>query len=153
MHKKKLLLISFITILLLAIFHILALKFSWYWRFRWIHIFAHIAGGFWIALMSLWIALKIGHIEKITHYKKRALIVMLGSALLVGILWEVFELIFKIDLVQSIGYWPYTSIAVAGDFTGGIIAYLYFMKDKKTANILPAKPENNLILPMIIKTN
>ena len=115
------------------------------------HLFVHMMGGFWIAITILWIALKIGHIEKITHYKRRALIIMVGSALIIGIVWEIFELVFKIDLVNKIGYWPYTINAVVADLIGGIIAFWYFMSSKKSANVLPKKSENYLIMPLVIK--
>ncbi len=136
MLKKKLLFASFITILLIAVFHFLALKNSWYWIFRWLDILVHIVGGFWVSLTSLWIALKVGHIEKITNYKRRSLFIMLGSVLIAGISWEIFEVVFKINFLHNIGYWNDSLKDVASGFVGGIISYLYFIKNKKTKGCL-----------------
>src|ERR1035437_330704 len=93
---RKLLLISLFTILFIAVFHYFAIKYSWYWKYRWIDIPVHLVGGFWVSLTALWICLKIKHIDNIFGYKKKALIVMLSSVLIVGIFWELFELIFHI---------------------------------------------------------
>jgi hypothetical protein len=153
MLKRRLLIISFFTILLVAIFHFMALKYSWYWSFRWIDIPVHIVGGFWVSLTVLWIALKVGHIEKITNYKKRALVLMIGSAFIVGILWEVFEVVFKINFLHNVGYWRDSLKDILDDFLGGGLAYLYFIKSKKSKNCLIVKPESHLMVPLVTKNN
>src|SRR3989344_7192631 len=104
MLNKKLLIISLLTILLIAIFHFFSLRYSWYWTYRWLDIPVHIIGGFWVSLTVLWISLKIKHIDNIFGYKKKALLVMLGSVLILGIFWEIFELIFKITSINNAGY-------------------------------------------------
>jgi hypothetical protein len=149
MLKKKLLLISFITVLFIAIFHYLALKYSWYWTFRGLDIPVHIVGGFWVSLTALWVALKIGHIEKITDYKKRALLIMLSSVLIVGILWEIFEVVFKITFLHDIGYFADSLKDILNGLIGGIISYLYFMQSKSAKNCVLKEPDSSL--SMIIK--
>ena len=131
MLKNRLLLISIITIIFIAVFHYLALKNSWYWTVKWIDIPVHILGGFWVAITVLWISLNIKHIDSINGYKKRALLVMLIPVLVVGISWEIFELIFKITNLHDVGYWSDTLSDILNGFIGGIIAFLYFTKNKK----------------------
>ena len=145
MLKKKLLLISIITIILIGIFHFLALKYSWYWSFRWIDIPMHIIGGFWVSITVLWVSLKIGHIESINGYKKKALLVILGSVLIVAIFWELFELIFKITSLHDIGYWKDSLCDILNTFIGGVVGFLYFTKNKKAKRpaIIDRKVRNN----------
>jgi ABC-type enterochelin transport system permease subunit len=151
MLKKKLLLISILTILFIAIFHYFALKNSWYWTFRWLDIPVHVVGGFWVSLTVLWICLKIKHIDSINGYKKKALIVMLSSVLIVAIFWEIFELVSGVTSLHNVGYWQDSLSDISNSFVGGIIAFLYFIKNKKAKNILISKPDNNLAIPL--KTN
>ena len=79
----------------------------------------------------MWILLKIRHIDNIIGYKKKALLVMLSSVLIVAFFWEMFELIFKITSLNSVGYWQDSLGDIFNSFIGGIIAFLYFIRNKK----------------------
>jgi hypothetical protein len=140
--KKKLLLISIVTIFLIAVFHYIAIKYSWYWTYRWLDIPVHIFGGFWISLTVLWVCLKIKHIDSILGYKKKALFVVLASVLAIAVLWEIFELIFKITSLSRADYWSDSLGDIANTFLGGLIALLYFVKNKKSA---PKLVDHNLV--------
>ena len=139
MLQKKLLLISVATFLFIAFFHFFALKYNWYWTVRWIDIPAHLVGGFWVSVTALLVALKIRHIDKINDYRKKAVLVMLCSVLFVAIFWEIFELIFKFTSLHNAGYWKDTLSDVFNTFVGGVIGLLYFIKNKKTENLMANK--------------
>ncbi len=132
MVKKKILLISIITILLVIIFHYFALENSWYWRVRWIDIPAHLVGGFGVALFSLWLALKFNHINNICNYKPRAFLAVLVSVLAVAAVWEIFELIFKFTHFGYANYLIGAMLDIVFSLIGGVFAYLYFIKYKNT---------------------
>lgn len=149
MLKKKLLIISLLTISFIFIFHYFSLKYSWYWTYRWLDIPVHILGGFWAALTALWISLKINHIESIFGYKKKALFVMLISVLIIAIFWEIFEVVFKVTFLNSKGYWPDTLSDISNSFVGGVIAFLYFIKNKPAKETLLQNKEESL--SMILK--
>lgn len=149
MLKNKLLLISLLTILLISVFHYLSLRYSWYWTFRWLDIPVHIVGGFWVSLSALWVSLYISHIDSILGYKRKALIVMLTSVLVVAILWEIFELIFHVTSVNSVGYWQDTLSDISNGFVGGIISFTYFIKNKSNKNISVLDSDSGL--SMVIK--
>ena len=144
MLKNKLLLISVLTILFIAIFHYFSLKYSWYWTYRWLDIPVHIVGGFWVSLSALWVSLHVSHIDSIYGYKKKALFVMLSSVLIVAILWELFELIFNVTSLQSVGYWQDSLSDIINGFVGGIISFLYFIKNKKVLDSKILKPDSSL---------
>ena len=149
MLKNKLLLISLLTIILISVFHYFSLKYSWYWTYRWLDIPMHIVGGFWVSLSALWVSLHISHIDSIYGYKRKALIVMLSSVIIVAILWEIFELIFNVTSLHSVGYWSDTTSDISNGFVGGIISFLYFIKNKKVNDSKILKPDDSL--SMIIK--
>jgi hypothetical protein len=149
MLKKKLLIISILTILFIAVFHYLSLKYNWYWTYRWLDIPVHILSGFWVSLTVLLISLKIKHIDKIYEYKKKALLVMLISVLIISIFWEMFELIFKVTSLNSINYWQDSLGDILNGFIGGITAYLYFTKNKKAkCPIIDANIKNNFAITL-----
>ena len=139
MLQKKLLLISIVTFLFIVIFHFFALKHNWYWSIRWIDIPAHIVGGFWVSITALLVSLKIRHINKINGYRKKAIMVMLCSVLIVAVFWEIFELIFKITSLHNVGYWKDTLDDIFNTFVGGAIGLLYFIKKKKAENLIANK--------------
>jgi hypothetical protein len=149
MLKKKLLLVSVVTFFLIAVFHYFALKYSWYWTFRWIDIPAHIVGGFWVSLTALLISLKIKHIDNIFGYKKKALVVMFTSALVIAIFWEMYELIFKITSLHSIGYWKDSLSDILNTIIGGVLAFWYFTKNKKAkCSIMDMSLKNNFVITL-----
>jgi len=96
----------------------------------------HIIGGFWVSITTLWVALRIKHIDSIFGYKKKALFLMLITVLTIALLWEIFELFFSITSLNSVGYWGDSLGDVANSFVGGIIAFLYFIRNKKAKNCL-----------------
>lgn len=147
MLHKKLLIISFFTILLIGVFHYLSMQYSWYWIYKWIDVPIHFLGGFWFSLTSLWISLKVKHIDNILGYKKKALFVMLISVLIIAVFWELFELIFNITSIHSIGYWQDSLSDILNGFLGGMIAFLYFTKNKKAeCSITENSPTHNFIV-------
>jgi len=139
MANKKILFISLATIFIVIIFHFFALQNSWYWRVRWIDIPVHIIGGFGVALLSVWIALKFKHINNICNYKIKSFLIIFVSVLSVGIFWEIFELIIRFTHFGRANYWEESLVDVINGLIGGVIAYFYFIKYKKTKCYLALK--------------
>ncbi len=131
MPQKKLLFLSLITILLLATLHYFGLKLHWYYYYQWLDIVAHILGGLWITSTAFWIFLKLKHFDTIKNYKLKSFLIMFFSVLIIGILWEYFEVKNGNVLIHMKGYWPDTLSDIFNGFVGGILAYLYFIKRKK----------------------
>ena len=131
MVKKRLLLISFITILIIFVLHYFALKYSWYWNFRWFCIFMHLLGGFWAAITAFWISMRFNHIDTIVRYKERSFIIMVISVFIIGVSWEAFRLFSGITSIHDVGYLNVFLDDLAGNFMGGIFGFFYFLKKKK----------------------
>ena len=139
MLKKRLLIISLLLILFIAAFHFFALKYDWYWTYRWLDIPLHLIGGFWVSLTALWICLEIKHIDNIYEYKKKSLFIMLASVLIIAFFWEIFELIFKVTSLHSVGYWQDSVGDIVNGFVGGVIAFLFFIRSRKATHHLIEK--------------
>ncbi len=129
MIKKKLLFASLISIFLIALLHILSLKFSWYYFLKWFDVPIHILGGFWVTVTSFWTFIKYNRVETIPN-KKNSILIMLISVLIIGILWEIFELVSGNTSLNVRNYWQDTFTDVASGFVGGIVANIYFSRIK-----------------------
>jgi hypothetical protein len=131
MVKKRLLLISLVTILIIFVLHYFAFKYSWYWNLRWFHIMMHLLGGFWITITAFWVSVRFNHIDTIVRYKERAFVIMVISVFIIGISWEAFELLSGMTSIHDFeylnGFWD----DLAGNFIGGIFGFFYFLKKKK----------------------
>lgn len=147
MSKKQLLIISFFTIILITIFHFFSIKYNWYWTYRWLDIPVHIVAGFWVSITTLWVSLRTRHIDSIIGYRSKALFVMLISVLAVAILWELFELIFKLTSFYDKGYWQDSLGDILNGFAGGIMAFLYFTRNRRAkSDIVEIEHRDNFIV-------
>lgn len=127
---------SFIVLILISILHFAGSNLNWYWTYKWFDIPMHFLGGLWVALTALWIFCYFGYTNSITNYKFRTFFVVLFTVLIVGVSWEIFEVFGKMTFINDVGYWFDTTKDLTNDFIGGIVAYLYFIKGKKSQNDL-----------------
>ena len=125
---------SFFVLILIVILHFLGSYFNLYWVYKWFDIPMHFLGGLWVVLTTLWIFCYFGHINSIINYKTRAFLVALSAILIIGIGWEIFELLVRITFINENGYWMDTSGDLLNDFLGGMVAYLYFIRGKRCSN-------------------
>ncbi|KKQ34370.1 MAG: hypothetical protein US50_C0051G0008 [Candidatus Nomurabacteria bacterium GW2011_GWB1_37_5] len=122
--KKIVVLIIFIFIV-----NTLAMKFHWYYTFWWFDLVMHFLGGFWVGLSALWlIFLRFKVINSL--FLERLLpifIVSFLSVLLVGILWEFFEI--SIDTLITFNPQDLTDTLsdLVMDLIGSFVASMYFI--------------------------
>lgn len=128
MLKRKL--FSRLAYLIFFLFaaNLLATFFYWYSTFWWFDMPMHFLGGFWVALMSLWLAL----FTPLGRYlpKGRASLVLYAflSTVLIGALWELFEVsVDAITLVRSVRLVDSLS-DMAFDIAGGLAGALYVIR-------------------------
>jgi len=136
---------SFFVLILIVVLHFFGAHFFWYWTYKWFDIPMHFLGGLWVALTTLWISCYFGHINSIVNYKLKTLLIVLFSVIVIGISWEIFEIIGKITFIQDVGYWSDTLGDLLNDFLGGIVAYLYFIKRKKCPSGSICDPKKGII--------
>lgn len=121
MNKKKLLIRIASLILFIFILNLLAMKFYWYFSIWWFDMPMHILGGFWVGLTLIWF-LEPKNLSFNTIVK-----IILG-VLLIGIAWEVFEIIVNKTIIQN----PFNTLDtisdVCFDLAGAFISIFYFIK-------------------------
>lgn len=125
--KKKLLRRIAELIFFIFIANSLAMKFYWYSTIWWYDMPMHFLGGFFVALLGLWIYFFSG--KKIKNSNaKTVVLISFFTVLVIGILWEVFE--FGIDTI--ITFMPHNRLDTLSDIfydiSGSFAGALYFLK-------------------------
>lgn len=115
---KPLLVLLLIAVSVLAVTHLLALEFYLYWLYLWLDIPMHMLGGAIVA-MSLFVAADLG-IPFFKHLLRPFIVI--GIVLLIGLLWEHFELIFHLTTTHN--YWQDTVLDLIMDIIGGYLGYI-----------------------------
>lgn len=130
MLKQKLFIEQFILIAVIAILHYSAFKFYFYWTVEWFDTFMHFLGGFWVVLFFIWFVFFSKFIKiDIKQYQNRKIFFMsILVVLVVGLLWEVFEVFASLVSVQERGYAFDTSLDLVMDLIGGAMAFLYIKR-------------------------
>lgn len=98
-----------------------------YWSVWWYDIPMHFMGGLWVSLVVAWAyAFRVDiNQKKFGSY----VWVVIGGTLLVGIVWELYELcIDATSLADGIHYVTDTTSDIIMDIAGGIVGALYTHK-------------------------
>lgn len=124
---KKLFIQAFVLLCLIAISHIVAIKLYVYWTVWWFDIILHFLGGVCVSMGAISVWQYVFNNKYLS--KKRTLFVGIFSVVVIGILWEVFELHFDLTLLSDGNeYWFDTISDLILDITGGIMGAMYAYK-------------------------
>ena len=91
----------------------------------------HILGGFWISITALLISIKFNHIDTIVGHKSRAFKIVVISVIIIGVSWEIFEILSGFTSIKEGGYLNSLMNDLISNFIGGLVAYFYFIKRKR----------------------
>jgi hypothetical protein len=124
-QKEELLKVLFILIWVIALTHMAAENFYLYWTFRWFDILTHFMGGIWVGLAGLWVWYYSGYIREVRRPTSRAILVALGAGFVIGILWELFELVVWILAGTGLpsNYGPDTLLDLIVDMAGALAGF------------------------------
>ncbi|MFA7192056.1 MAG: hypothetical protein WC089_02035 [Candidatus Paceibacterota bacterium] len=124
MTRKRIIKYTAILFSLLAIINILSMKFFWYQAIWWFDMPMHFVGGFTTLLLLTYFFYEKIQFDFLFY---RKIILLIFGAILVGLLWEVFEYIFN-NIIAGVP-WDIvdTSADIFWDTTGAICA-LVFMR-------------------------
>lgn len=104
-----------VLIVTISVVNALAIKYFLFFRFPWLDMPMHFFGGFWLGLMALWGYFLSGK-ARVIDEKCRTKMGVFGlaalSALVFGILWEVYEL--GIDTYIKVS-WKYDIVDTLSD--------------------------------------
>lgn len=133
MLKQKPFPFSLLVLFVLILLHLVGSYYSWYWVYSWFDVVVHILSGLWVASVFLWLASYLGEINSMKEYKVKSFLIAFVSGLLVGVVWELLENFSQITFINHAGYGLDTAFDLINGALGAILAYLYFVKKKKSA--------------------
>ncbi len=97
-----------------------ALKFHWYYSISWFDMLMHFLGGVWLGFFFLYV-----FFSKDSFFKRFLVIIL--CALLVGVLWEVFE--FYLNTISTEFFNISDTLSdLCFDLAGSLFSFLYFYK-------------------------
>ncbi len=122
MTNRNFLIVLVFIILCVAVLHYLGFYLQLYWRVGWYDRVVHTLGGIWIAL-TLFYFLKTRMVS--IPDTVWLFFVGIGAALIVGIIWEFFEVKAGITVISDKGYLADTVGDIISDVCGGLLASVY----------------------------
>jgi hypothetical protein len=131
MFKQKPFYFSLVALIILITLHAVGSYYSWYWVYSWFDVVVHIVSGLWVSLVMLWLASVLGQINSLKEYKVKSFLIAFLSAVLFGVVWEIFENISQTTFTNASGYSLNTAMDILNDGLGGVLAYLYFIRRRK----------------------
>lgn len=127
MIKQPLFIEQFILIIIIGIFHHIALQFYLYWVFPWFDMLMHFLGGLWVGLVGIWYVYFSGIIKNInikSARQMRIFSISIITVVIIGVLWEIFEVYSGVLSIEE-NYWFDTSLDILMDTSGASAAFLY----------------------------
>lgn len=121
MARKKFLIFIAVLVLTILFVNSVAIKLHWYYSIWWFDMLMHFLGGFWLGLLLLY-----GFFPNAISFK--LLLKLFLGVLIVGLGWEVFEIIVKNILFKEMFYLLDTLSDLFFDLAGGSFALIYFSK-------------------------
>lgn len=115
---------AFWSLALTGILNWFSTKLYLYWTVWWIDMVVHFLGGLTVGLTLMWLGSLSNNFRDWSL--KKLLFSALFGAILIGILWEIYELYFGLtSLSDGMDYWTNTSSDLIMDAVGGISSFLY----------------------------
>ncbi len=129
--RKRLFKILAYLIFLLFLLNYIGSKFYWYFSIWWFDMPMHFLGGFCVGIGLIWFFSRPSLRFQLEPKALASFLfkIFLG-VLLIGVLWELFEILFNNIIAQDSFYILDTVSDVFFDLAGGTFATLYFLKLK-----------------------
>jgi len=129
MSRARLLRILALLVCVIALMQSAAIVFSLYWTLWWYDILLHFLGGIFIGLLVLWVRFLSGYFPapSFPWSHGHLFLFTLFWTLIIGVGWEVFEWLVG-NTWSMERYWLDTTLDVALDLIGSIVASFYFTR-------------------------
>ncbi|HEU0085726.1 MAG TPA: hypothetical protein VFQ59_02085 [Candidatus Paceibacterota bacterium] len=124
MERKKLGIPLVILVFFILFINYVAMKFHWYSALPWFDMPMHFLGGFWVALL-------VAFILPSRHFSIHFVLKILAGVLLIGILWEIFEVTLNTITVKDTFDMVDTLSDLFFDIVGGLAATLVLYRSSK----------------------
>ena len=127
MEKNLLLKESILLLLVIGVLDLIAGIFYLHWTVWWYDVILHFIGGAWaaMAVILFWHSI----ISSLKNNQLKLVIVGIIGAFIIGLLWEVYELIIDATSISyGLFYWTDTTSDILLDICGGFFAALHSFK-------------------------
>ena len=135
--RKEVLFVSFALTIFVGVLHHYAMLNFWYWLYWWFDILMHFLGGLLVSIIAIWVYYFSGFFSGVSFNKKNLLKFSIIAVLVVGISWEVFEIIIK-ETINEPDFISDTFLDLILDLVGAFVAYRYiaynFLENKNGKN-------------------
>ncbi len=130
LDTKKLFIKFTFLLYIIAVLHLLALYFFWYWSYWWTDIPMHFLGGVWVGGMG--VLLYAQYKKKTIDCMKIATVysVSIISILIIGLFWELFEFSLDTFIIFQPNDIVDTSSDLAMDIAGALYASIYIIRKR-----------------------
>ena len=125
MYRHPLFIFIFALMSLIALLHTAATELFLYWLYPWFDTLVHFLGGLFIGLSALWLFFESRYFA-LERSALRAFLVTLGAIIVVGVGWEIFELVAGIPIEDNFVADTITDLSM--DVLGAMLGYLAFKK-------------------------
>lgn len=124
-EKKSVLKRVFSLVLFILIANLLAMKFFWYSSIWYFDMIMHFLGGFWLAMILVYVFLYHLKMDRNNYFKLAIYIIL--SVVVIGFLWEIFEVVVS-HLTQASDFNTLdTASDLFFDLTGGLVGVIFFL--------------------------
>ncbi len=137
MIRKPLFIELFLLLFVAGILNFIAQKFYLYWSIKEFDSLIHFLGGAFVSFVFLWLFFYSGLFNPKDRSLKNFLLVSTLSVILVGILWENYELLIGATDVNELEYPFDTSLDIVMDTLGSLSACLYAYIKEINISMIP----------------
>jgi len=120
--------VAFFVLIVIGVIHVSAIEYSLYFYYNWLDIPVHFLGGIWVSATALWLILSKEYFSSLRTNRRLLLLTLFSSALFIGLLWEAFEYVFGIAVLNPANYVPDTIKDLFTDVLGSLFLYVYYVR-------------------------
>jgi len=125
MFKKPIFLEMLVLFLIVGVLHAVATFYHLYWSIYEFDSLVHFIGGAALSLFFLWLYFFSGFFNPPKRNLVKFLLISILGTMLISVLWESYELIFRQTMVQKVDY-PYDlTMDLMMDLFGAVAGCLY----------------------------
>lgn len=96
-----------------------------YWKWQWLDSTLHFLGGATVSIFFLWLYFFSSAFQPQKRGLKHFLLISVLAVILIGISWEIYELILGEVQISGERYAQDTTMDIIMDFLGALVACLY----------------------------
>lgn len=142
MFRQKIFKEFCVLALVVGILNFLALDQDLYWRWLWFDSLMHFLGGALVASFFLWLYFFSGFLAPEERELKSFAKISLLAIVLVGVSWEIYELLLGESRLHGEEYISDTTLDIVMDLLGALVACLYAYS--KELDLVNPKIESNV---------